>query len=164
LNTVIYCNLHIGRNFRTRRDVVIRKNTIIGEDVLLDSNVIIEGHVTIGNHVSIQSNVYIPANSVFEDFVFIDPNAVLTNDKYPPMRKGAEMKGPTLRGGISVGANATILPGVEIGEGSMVAAGAIVTQDVPSWKLAIGIPARFRDLTRDLRVIKKLQSHWRFLI
>lgn len=155
-NTVIYCNVHIGKNFRTGHDVLIRENTIIGEDVLVGSHVIIEGHVTIGNHVNIQSNVYIPTNSIIEDFCFIGPNAVLTNDKYPPVRKGGEMKGPVLRRGVSVGANATILPGVEIGEGSMVAAGAIVTKDVPSWKLAIGIPARFKDLTKDLRVLNKL--------
>ena len=80
---------------------------------------------------------------------------VLTNDKYPPMRKGAEMKGPTLRHGVSVGANATILPGVEIGEGSMVAAGAVVTRDVPSWKLAIGSPARIVDLPDDLEISKE---------
>lgn len=154
-NTVIYCNVHIGRNFRTGHDVLIRENTVIGEDVLVGSHVIIEGHVTIGNHVSIQSNVYIPANSVVEDFVFIGPGAVLTNDKYPPMRKGAEMKGPTLRHGVSVGGNATILPGVEIGEGSMVAAGAVVTRDVPSWKLAIGSPARILDLPDDLEIFKE---------
>lgn len=155
-NTVIYCSVHIGRNFRTGHDVLIRENTVIGEDVLVGSHVIIEGHVIIGNHVSIQSNVYIPANSVVEDFVFIGPGAVLTNDKYPPMRKGAEMKGPTLRQGVSVGANATILPGVEIGEGCMVAAGAVVTKDVPSWKLAIGSPARIMDLPDNLEIFNKI--------
>ncbi len=154
--TIIYCKVSIGRNFRSGHRVLIRENTVIGENVLIGSNVIIEGHVVIGNNVSIQSNVYIPTNSVIDDFVFIGPNAVLSNDKYPPMRKITKMSGPILRRGVSVGANATILPGVEIGEGSMVAAGAVVVKNVPPWTLAIGIPARFADLPVELRVINKL--------
>jgi acetyltransferase-like isoleucine patch superfamily enzyme len=155
-NTIIYCKVSIGRNFRSGHRVLIRENTVIGENVMVGSNVIIEGHVIIGNNVSIQSNVYIPTNSIIDDFVFIGPSAVLSNDKYPPMRIITEMKGPILRRGVSVGANATILPGVEIGEGSMVAAGAVVVKNVPPWTLAIGIPARFADLPVELRVINKL--------
>ena len=154
--TIIYCKVNIGKNFRTGHRVLIRENTVIGENVLVGSNVIIEGHVIIGNNVSIQSNVYIPTNSVIDDFVFVGPNAVLSNDKYPPMRKITKMSGPILRRGVSVGANATILPGVEIGEGSMVAAGAVVVKNVPPWNLAVGIPARFADLPVELRVINKL--------
>ena len=155
-NTIIYGKVRIGKNFRSGHHVLIRENTVIGENVLIGSNVIIEGHVRIGNNVSIQSNVYIPTNSFIEDFVFIGPNAVLSNDKYPPMRKITELRGPVLRNGVSVGANATILPGVEIGEGSMVAAGAVVTKNVPPWKLAVGNPARFTELPEDLKVINKL--------
>ena len=77
---------------------------------------------------------------------------MLTNDKYPPSRKGVDLRGPILRKGVSVGANTVILPGVEIGEGSMIAAGAVVTKDVLEWKLAIGCPAEVTDLPEDLRV------------
>lgn len=151
-NTIIYCNVSIGKNFRTGHNVLIRENTIIGDNVVVGTNSVIEGNTNIGNDVSIQSNVFIPINTVIGDSVFIGPNAVLTNDKYPPFRKGSELKGPILRKGVSVGANAVILPGVEIGEGSMISAGAVVTKDVPSWKLAIGCPARVTDLPEDLRV------------
>jgi len=155
-NTTIYCKVRIGKYFRTGHNVLIRENTTIGNNVLIGSNTIIEGNTTIGSNVSIQSNVYIPTNSVIEDFVFVGPNVVLTNDKYPPLRKGKEIKGPILRKGVSVGANAVILPGVEIGEGSMIAAGAVVTKDFPSWKLAIGAPARVVDLSQELKVLNKI--------
>jgi acetyltransferase-like isoleucine patch superfamily enzyme len=149
--TIIYSNVKIGNNFRTGHNALIRENTIIGDNVLVGSNVIIEGNVIIGNNVSIQSNVFIPVNTVIEDMVFIGPSAALTNDKYPPMRIITEMKGPRLRRGASIGANVTILPGIEIGEGSMIAAGAVVTADIPPFKLAIGNPTRINDLPKELK-------------
>jgi acetyltransferase-like isoleucine patch superfamily enzyme len=155
-NTVIYCGVSAGKNFHTGHNVLIRESTIIGDNVSIGSYSIIEGHVSIGNNVNIQSNVYIATNSAIEDYVFIGPNAVLTNDKYPPLRKGGGLKGPILRTGVSVGAAALILPGVEIGEGSMIAAGAIVTKNVPGWKLVIGSPAKMVDLPEELKVINKI--------
>jgi len=155
-NTVIYCNVRIGRNFCTGHNVLIRENTIIGDNVLIGSNAIVEGHTSIGSNVSIQSNVYIPMNSVIEDFVFIGPNAVLTNDKYPPLRKGGELNGPVIRKGVSVGAGAIILPGIIIGEGSMVAAGAVVTHDIPEWHIAVGSPARIKSLPDELKKMNKI--------
>ena len=100
--------------------------------------------------MSLQSLVYIPTGVVIEDDVFIGPNAVLTNDPYPP-HGGDHLKGPVIRKGASIGANATILPGVVIGEGALVAAGAVVTHDVPPRMLAIGSPARFRELPAGAR-------------
>lgn len=149
-NTTIFSNVITGKKFKTGHNVMIRENTTIGNNVLIGTNVIIDGNVTIGNNVSIQGNVYIPTNVVIEDNVFIGPCAVLTNDKYP-IRKGYELKGPVLRKGASIGANATILPAVEIGEGAMVAGGALVTRDVPAWKLALGTPARIQDLPEALK-------------
>lgn len=148
--TVIYRNVRIGDNFVTGHNALIRENTTIGNDVLIGTNVVIEGNTTIGNRVSIQSNVYVPRNTDIEDSVFIGPNAVLTNDKYPVRGERNELKGPTLRRSVSIGANSTILPGVEVGEGAMVAAGAIVTKNVPPWKLAIGVPARTVDLPKGI--------------
>ena len=153
---IIYCNVHIGDNFQTGHNVLIRENTSIGDNVLIGTNVVIEGNTTIGSSVSIQSNVYIPANSVVEDLVFIGPNAVLTNDKYPLRTKRSKLKGPVLRKGASIGANSTILPGIEIGEGAMVAAGTIVTKNVPPWKLAIGAPAKIIDLPEHMRKTNKI--------
>ena len=147
----------IGNNYTIRsnsiiyNDVVIRENTNIGDDVLIGTNTVIEGDVIIGNDVSIQSNVYIPTNSVIEDNVFIGPCACFTNDKYP-VRINYELQGPKIRRGASIGGNTTFLSNVEIGEGSIVAAGAIVIHSVPPFYLAIGTPARIKPLPDHLKV------------
>jgi acetyltransferase-like isoleucine patch superfamily enzyme len=152
---IIYCDVVAGERFKTGHNAVIREMTRIGNNVLVGTNSVIDGNVSIGSNVSIQSNVYIPTNTVIEDHVFLGPCSVLTNDKYP-IRVKYELKGPILRKGASIGANSTILPGIEIGEGAMVAAGALVTKDVPPWKLAIGFPARIVELpawTKNFNVI-----------
>lgn len=154
-NSIIYTDVQIGNILRTGHNVLIREDTIIGNNVLIGTNTIIDGRVAIGNNVSIQGNVYIPLNVTIEDNVFIGPCAVLTNDKYP-IRNKSDLKGPTLRKGASIGANATLLPEVEVGEGAMVAAGALVTKDVPQWKLAIGFPARIKDLPEELKLINRI--------
>ncbi|RLI86672.1 MAG: N-acetyltransferase [Archaeoglobales archaeon] len=156
-NTVIYCEVEIGNNFVTGHNVVVREKTRIGDNVLLGTNTIVEGNTVIGNNVSIQSNVYIPINTVIEDFVFIGPNAVLTNDKYP-LRKDYELKGPVIRRGATIGANSVLLPSIEVGEGAFIAAGSIVTKNVPPWKLAIGCPARIRDLPEELKVLNRVRK------
>ncbi|MFC2001668.1 acyltransferase [Chloroflexota bacterium] len=154
-NTIIYCHVTIGKNFKTGHNVLIREYTKIGDNVSIGTNSIIEGNTNIGNNVNIQSNVFIPRDTIIGDFVFIGPHAVLANDKYP-IRKNATLKGPVIRKGVSIGANATILSGVELGEGSLIAAGALVTKDIPPWKLAIGSPADIRELPPKLRVINKI--------
>ncbi len=148
--TIIYSDVFIGNNFSTGHNVMIREKTTIGDGVSVGTNTIIEGNVIIGNNVSLQSLVYIPTGVLIEDDVFIGPNAVLTNDPYPP-HGGNNLKGPVIRKGASIGANATLLPGVEVGEGALVAAGAVVTRDVPARMLAIGTPARFRELPEGAR-------------
>ncbi|VVB96523.1 2,3,4,5-tetrahydropyridine-2,6-dicarboxylate N-acetyltransferase [uncultured archaeon] len=154
-NSTIYMDVEIGNYLRTGHNILIREETRMGNRVLIGTNTIIDGRTKIGNNVSIQGNVYIPLNVSIEDNVFIGPCAVLANDKYP-IRTKSDLKGPTLRKGASVGANATILPGVEIGEGAMVAAGALVTKDIPPWKLAIGFPARIKELPEELRTVNAI--------
>ena len=153
--TVIYCDVTIGQNFKCGHNVLIREKTAIGNNVLVGTNSVIDGRTSIGSNVSIQSLVYIPTDTIIEDFVFIGPNAVLTNDKYP-IRKPMALKGPVIRKGATIGANATLLPGVEIGEGAVVAAGSVVTRDVPAWKLAIGVPAKIKELPEGLKAINRI--------
>jgi acetyltransferase-like isoleucine patch superfamily enzyme len=143
--TILYCDVVIGDNFSCGHHVLIRENTKIGNQVAVGTASIIEGRVTIGNDVNLQSLVYIPTDTTIGDHVFIGPGTVLTNDRYPPSRTG-RLQGPTIKKGAAIGANVTILPGVCIGEGSLIAAGAVVTRDVPPRKLAIGSPAKIRDL------------------
>ncbi len=154
-NTVIYDDVVIGDNFTTGHGTVIREKTSIGDNVLIGTNSIIEGHCTIGNNVRIQSNVYVPIKTIIEDHVFMGPCVCLTNDKYP-VRIDFDLKGPKIRKGASIGANSTFLSNLEIGEGAMVAAGAVVTHDVPPNYLAIGAPARIKPLPPNLRVLNKI--------
>ena len=150
-NSIIYNDVIIGDDFKTGHNVVIREKTNIGNDVLIGTNTVIEGECVIGNNVSIQSNVYIPRNTIIEDNVFIGPCACFTNDRYP-IRVDYKLKGPRIRRGAWIGANTTFLSNLEIGEGAMVAAGAVVTRSVPPFYLAIGTPAKIKPLAPALRV------------
>lgn len=154
--SIIYAEVRIGKNFQTGHRVLIREFTQIGDSVSIGTNTVIEGHTSLGNNINIQSNVFIPTNTEIDDFVFIGPNVVLTNDKYPPYRIARPLKGATLGRGVSVGANAVLLPGLVIGEGSLIGAGAVVTKDVPSWTMAFGCPARIIDLPENLKVLNKI--------
>ena len=147
--TVIYCDVLIGDKFQSGHNVLIREKTTIGNQTAVGTSTIIDGNVKIGNNVSIQSMVYIPTNTTIGDNVFIGPNAVLTNDRYPPSPPG-NLVGPLLKNRAAIGANATILPGVCIGEGSLVAAGSIVTCNVPDNMMAIGSPARIKELPKNI--------------
>jgi len=148
--TIIYCDVEIGDDFQCGHNVLIREKTRIGNGVAVGTATIIEGDTTIGSDVRIQSLAFIPTNTVIGNGVFIGPHAVLTNDRYPPHGR-PELRGPVLRDRAVIGANATVLPGIVIGEGASVAAGAVVTRDVPPMKLAIGVPARVRDLPEEMR-------------
>jgi len=148
--TIIYCDVEIGDDFSSGHNVMIREWTKIGDHVAVGTSTVIEGDCVIGSNVSLQSMVYIPTNTILGDRVFIGPNAVLTNDRYPPHGK-PPLQGPVVRDGVSIGAEAVILPGITIGEGALVAAGAVVTHDVPARMMAIGSPARFVDLPDRMR-------------
>ncbi len=154
--SVIYGDVTIGRDFRTGHDVLVREGTTIGDDVLVGTKTVIDGNTKIGSHVSLQSNVYVPTETEIGSNVFVGPGTVMTNDEYP-IRAEAELDGPTIEDGASVGANATILPGVTIGENAFVGAGAIVTDDVPANRLAVGAPARIRSLPEMLSGPNQLQ-------
>jgi acetyltransferase-like isoleucine patch superfamily enzyme len=148
--TILYCDVIIGDFFQTGHNVVIREATRIGDRVSIGTATVIDGHTAIGDYVNLQSRVYIPTNTRIGSHVFIGPNAVLTNDRYPPTRIGG-LDGPIIKDCAAIGANATLLPGVCIGEGALVAAGAIVTRDVPDHMMAIGAPAKIRELPKVMR-------------
>jgi acetyltransferase-like isoleucine patch superfamily enzyme len=148
--TIIYCDVEIGDDFQCGHNVLVRERTRIGSRVAVGTATVIEGNTTIGSDVRIQSLAFIPTNTVIGNGAFIGPHAVLTNDRYPPFGR-PELRGPVLRDRAVIGANATVLPGIVIGEGACVAAGAVVTRDVPPGKLAIGVPAQIRELPEEMR-------------
>jgi acetyltransferase-like isoleucine patch superfamily enzyme len=150
--TVIYCDVTIGDNFQSGHNSVIREKTRIGNRTVVGTATVIDGNTTIGSEVSLQSMVYIPTNTTIGDRVFIGPNAVLTNDRFPP---SGVLAGPVIKDGAALGANTTILPGICIGEGAFVAAGSVVTRDVPAGMMAIGAPARMKDLPSEMRRMRK---------
>jgi acetyltransferase-like isoleucine patch superfamily enzyme len=152
---IIYRDVVIGNYVRTGHKVLIREGCRVGNRVLVGTNVVIDNNTKIGSHVSIQSTVYIPTGTTIEDRVFVGPNAVFLNDRFP-VRVKTPLVGPRIRRGATIGGNATILPGVTVGEGAFVAAGAVVTRDVPDWHRAIGAPARFEPLPPKLRKLNRI--------
>jgi len=150
--TIIYCDVIIGNYFQSGHNTLIREKTRIGDRTAIGTATVIDGNTSIGNDVSLQSLVYIPTNTTIGNNVFIGPNAVLTNDRYPP---SGCLKGPVVKTGAAIGANATILPGVCIGEGALVAAGSIVTRDVPDYMMAVGTPARMKELPKEILISRK---------
>jgi len=138
--SVIYSDVAIGQGFRCGHNILIREATTIGDNTLVGTNSVLDGHCAVGSGVSIQTGVYITRNTTLEDGVFMGPNSVTTNDKR--MEPGAALRGPVIRQGARIGANATILPGVTIGRGAVVGAGSVVTRDVADGQVVAGNPAR----------------------
>ena len=155
-HSVFYRDVGVGHHVRTGHRVTVREGCRVGDHVLIGSNVVIDSNCTIGDHVSIQSNAYIPTGTVVGDHVFLGPNCVILNDRYP-IREASALREPVLERGVTVGGAATILPGIRLGEGCFVAAGAVVTKDVPPWHLAIGNPATFGELPERLRVLNRIE-------
>ncbi len=147
--SILYGDVTVGDGFTTGHDVLVREGTTIGDDVLLGTKTVVDGETGIGSHVSLQTGVYLPTGTTVGDNVFLGPRAVFTNDEYP-IRRETALRGPTVEDGASIGANATLLPGVTVGEEAFVAAGAVVTDDVPAGTLAVGTPARIRPLPEPL--------------
>jgi acetyltransferase-like isoleucine patch superfamily enzyme len=134
---------NIGHGTRIWAFSHVLKDAQIGTDCNICENVYIENLAVVGNRVTIKNGVQIWDQVLVEDDVFIGPNVTFTNDKFPRSKKyPAEYLRTVVQKGASIGANATILPGIVIGKGSMVGAGSVVTKDVPNYTLVIGNPAR----------------------
>ncbi|HEY1300857.1 MAG TPA: acyltransferase [Stellaceae bacterium] len=150
--TVIYGDVEAGDHFQTGHHVLVRADTIIGDHVVLGTNVVIDGQVRIGNFVKIESNCYIPTHCTFGSRVFLGPGVTILNDRYPlRMRENYRPEGCTVEDDVTIGGGAVLLPGVHIGAGSFVAAGAVVTTAVPAASLVVGVPGRIRPLPERLR-------------
>lgn len=135
--TVIYEGVEIGDKVRFGHGALVREYNKIGRDSLIGSGCIIEDNCKVGMNVSLQSDVYIPTKTVIEDDVFIGPKVCITNDKHIE----SNIEPVTVKKGAKIGADVTILPGVEIGEYAFVGAGSVVTKDVPPDTTVYGVPA-----------------------
>ncbi len=139
-------NVIIGEGTKIWHFSHIQKGTTIGNNCSLGQNVNIGNNVKIGNSVKIQNNVSVYEGVELEDYVFCGPSMVFTNIKLPRSefpQRGAEFYTKTLvKKSASIGANATIVCGVTIGEYALIGSGAVVTKDVPDFSLVVGNPGR----------------------
>lgn len=133
----------IGEGTRVWQYVVILPGAVIGRDCNICSHCFIENKVVIGDRVTVKCGVQLWDGVALEDDVCVGPNVTFTNDRHPRSGNTSyKMEEIVVRKGASVGANATILPGVTIGAGAMVGAGSVVTRDVPAGVTVVGNPAR----------------------
>ncbi|RMD84401.1 MAG: N-acetyltransferase [Candidatus Dadabacteria bacterium] len=155
-HTVIYAGNTIGDGFQTGHHVMIRENNTIGDFVSVGTGSVIEHHVKIGDKVRIHSQAFVPEFSVLEKGVWIGPNVVVTNAKYPnaPDTKN-NLEGVYLEEGCKIGANATLLPGIRVGRFALIGAGSVVTKDVPDWAVVRGVPAKVVGRVDEIESYKK---------
>jgi serine acetyltransferase/dTDP-4-dehydrorhamnose 3,5-epimerase-like enzyme len=133
----------IGRGTRVWAFAHILPGAVVGDDCNICDQTFIENDVVIGNRVTVKCGVQIWDGIRLEDDVFVGPNATFTNDPFPrSLRHLPKYPVTNVRAGASIGANATVLPGVTIGKGAMVGAGSVVTRSVPAYAVVVGNPAR----------------------
>lgn len=162
---IIYPSCLIGDGSWIGNYTVIRENTIIGIDTTIGSHVMNEGYSVFGNHVKIYSFCELGGNMVVEDHVFIGPGTVTANNPRPVINKKTDHRwddgqqkvidhGPIIRRGAKIGINVTLLADIVIGRDALIAAGSVVTRNVPDFAIARGIPARVVDEVPDYERIK----------
>lgn len=133
----------IGEGTTIWQFAVILSGAVIGENCNINCHTFIENDVIIGDRVTVKSGVYIWDGIRIENDAFIGPNATFVNDKYPRSKKYPEkFMGIKIGKGASIGANATILGGIEIGEYAMIGAGSVITKNVAPHTLVYGNPAK----------------------
>lgn len=146
---LVYAGTTVGPGAIIGDLATVRERCVLGEGVVVGRGVCIENDVPIGAFTKIQSNSYITAYSELEEHVFVAPCVTTTNDNYMGRTEARheQIKGAIIRRGARVGGGVVILPGIEIGAEAFVAAGALVTRDVPAGKLVAGLPAQvWRDV------------------
>lgn len=155
---VVYAGVRIGRGSIVGDQAHVRERTRIGSDSVVGRGSSVEFGVVVGDRVLIQSDVYVTAECVVEDDVFLGPGVCTTNDdtmaRHP---RGEPQRGARFRRACRVGGGAVLVPGTEIGEEAFVAAGTVVTRDVPARAVVMGVPGRVVREVPD----GDLLEHWR---
>jgi len=138
---IVLTGTRIGEGAIIGDQAFVRERVEIGDGTVIGRASGVDNDVRVGARVRVQSSVYLTAYSLVEDDVFVGPCAMTTNDQ-TMARPGDDLRGAVLRRACRVGGGSILLPGVEVGEEAFVAAGALVTRDVPARALVMGVPAR----------------------
>ncbi len=140
---IVLAGARVGAGAIVGDQTFVRERASIGAGTVVGRGSVVDNDVRIGTRVRIQTNVYLSAGSVVEDDVFVGPGAVTSNDDTMSRHaRGVGPQGAVLRRACRVGAGVVLTPGVEVGEEAFVAAGAVVTKDVPARAVVMGVPAR----------------------
>jgi len=142
--SIIYADTVIGRRFQCGHQVLIRAEVTIGDRCVVHHKCTLEGRLRIGDGVKIMAHVYLPSTTVIGNMVFIGPGVTFLNARFPMRADG--VKGAHIEDHVMIGGGCTICPGITIGRGSFIAAGAVVSKDVPPNSLAMGVPAKHQPL------------------
>jgi acetyltransferase-like isoleucine patch superfamily enzyme len=156
-NSVLYTNIQVGKQVLVGDLASIREGCVIGDHAIVGRGVMMLYNCSIGPYTRVQDQAHLVGDMQIEEHVFIGMQVVTTNDNDVYLRRyglatPTQVRGPVIRRYAAVGAGATILPGVEIGEGALVAAGGVVTRDVDPWTIVAGVPAR---------VMRQVPLEWR---
>ncbi|MHB1611481.1 MAG: acyltransferase [Sulfobacillus sp.] len=141
---ILYAGTRLGEDCFVADSAQVRERCLIGKNVVIGHNSTVENDTTIGDYTKLQTAVYLTAKSTVEDHVFLAPMVTTTNDPYIARTdaRHAATRGPHIHRGARIAGAAVLLPGVDIGQEAVVAAGAVVTKDVPPYQLVMGIPAK----------------------
>jgi acetyltransferase-like isoleucine patch superfamily enzyme len=162
---VIYAGCTLGVKILVADQASIREDVTVGNCTIVGRGVAIENHTSVGSYVKLETGSYITAHSVVEDGCFIAPMTCTTNDNFMGRteERFKHTKGAHIKRGGRIGANSTILPGLVVGEDGVVAAGSVVTRDVPAYKTVLGAPAKeFRDTPEEQ--LLKHAPHWKDIV
>ncbi len=146
-HAIIYAGAEIGENCWIGHGAMIREKTAIGHDTSIGTMSDCEGKLRLGSYCSIHSQVHLCAYLTMEDYVFVAPFTVFTNESPMAYRRPSileDYKGPTIKFGVQMGANVVVLPRVTIGEESVIGAASVVTRDIPELSFVMGSPARVK--------------------
>jgi len=147
-HAIVYAGVSLGSGFSCGHRVTIREGVSTGKSCRVGTLCDLQGNLTMGDYVWLHSNVHLGQGSLIEDFVFIYPYVVLTNDPLPP---SDQLRGVTVRRYTQIGTMSVVMPGVEIGSNSLVGAGAVVTKNVEDFSCVVGNPAK---RVKDVREMK----------